>query len=293
MSFSVLHKVIPKGVEISGDLKSGYRATVPYLLAWGDAGVFVDELMGGTSSATVGPITWRLPHRYPGIIAAIYAQRFRIQPCGADGALPMTHQGLAPGEYFTHAIVTAEYGSPEQAQFATGDDPQGRQQLDPANPITLCEQSVRTAAKMETLKGGSYIYDDDSKPVPGDFAVPFTETKLVLKFPRVPYLPWQLIRPYQNKLNSVAMFGCSIGTLRLEDMDTTIQIDTDGPKQAIQLAFAVTHRDDVSWNHLPKPDGTNVLVRYKADSGSGTPRRIYEYADFRAIFNHLTFVQES
>jgi hypothetical protein len=89
------------------------------------------------------------------------------------------------------------------------------------------------------------------------------------------------------------MMGCSIGTLRFEDMDTTIQIDTDGPKQAIQLAFAVTHRDDVTWNHLPKPDGTNILVRYKADSGSGSPRRIYEYADFRQIFNALSFVESS
>lgn len=293
MAFSVPYNVLAKGLEISGDARSGYHATVPYFMGWGDAFTFADELMGLTSASTVGAVTWRLPHRYPGIPADIYAQRFRIQPCGADATLPITNKGLIAGEFYSHAIVTAEYGSLEQSMPTQSDDPQGLQQLDPANPITMCEQSVQSAGKMQTLKGGSYIYDDDSKPVPGDHAVPFTDTKLVLKFPKVPYLPWQLIEPYINKLNSVAMLGVGVGRLLLENFDTGVQFDTDGPKQTLQLAFNVCPAINVSWNHLPKPDGTNVLVRYKADSGGGSPRRIYPYADFRQIFNTISFSETS
>lgn len=290
MAISVPFKVLAKGYEVTGDTRSGYRATVPYLVAWSDAFVFADEVMGATSAVTVGAVAWRLPYRFPAATANLYATRFRIQPVGADGTTGHALKGLYPGEFFTHALVTVEFETPE-VMHTQSDDRGSLHQLDPNNPITMCEQSVRAGGKMETRKSGSYIYDDDSKPVPGDFAVPTSETKLVLRFPRVPYLPWQLIRPYLNKVNSVETLGVGAGELLLEDMDTAVQPDPSGIKQVLQLTFAVSPTPGVTWNHLPKPDGTNVLVRVKADSGSGSPRRIYGTADFREIFNEITYVE--
>jgi hypothetical protein len=292
MAITVDYKILAKGYEISGDVRSGYHATVPYLVAWSDAFTFADEVLGAAQARSVGAITWRLPYRFPVAAANLYAQRFRIQPVGANGEIAtLPYGGLAPGEYFTHAMITVEFGTPEEVQQQSQDDPQALHQLDPNNPITMCEQSVRAGAKTETRKAGSYIYDDDSKPVTGDFGVPISETKLVLKFPRVPFLPWQLVRPYINKVNSVEMLGVGVEELLLEDMDTVVQPGPDGLQQMLQLTFAVSLAPLVTWNHLPKPDGTNIKVRVKADAGVGTPRRIYALADFRDIFNAISYVE--
>ncbi len=179
---------MPKGFEISGDIRTGYHATVPYLLAWGDAMQFTDDVVAKPTAVTQGPITWRLPLQFPGFAAKCRCSGFRVTPCGADGSLPLTNGGLAPGEFFTHAIVILQFDTPPLIQ-ATEDDPQGQQQLDPSNPITMCEQSIKMSGKMVTRKGSKYRYVDDFTPVDGDFARPHTETKLVLKFPQVPYLP--------------------------------------------------------------------------------------------------------
>jgi len=284
-SITVPFKVLARGYQVSGDVRSGYKASVPYLLAWADAFVFADQVFGSATASVVGPVTWFLPYAFPGSAARLYAQSFTIAPCGAGGSAAPT-KGLAPGEFFTHAIVTVEFESPPSLQQAA-DDPGGLSQLDPQNPITLCEQSVRSAGKMETRRGGSYIYDDDSKPVHGDFAVPTAETRLVLSFPRVPYLPWSLIKPYLNKINSTEVLGVGAGQLLLEEFDTKVAPSSDGKlSQQVQLSFAYSDND---WNKLPKPDGTLQLVRLKADSGSGSPRRIYASADFRQIFAKLSF----
>jgi hypothetical protein len=286
---TVPFKVMPKGYRISGDVRTGYKATVPYFLLWSDAFTFADQIFGRTQATVVGNITWHLPYLFPAAVSRLYVQRFEIEPCGADGSTPLTYLGLAPGEYFTHAIVRVEFETPPLAQ-GFGDDPNNLHQLDPDNPLTMCKQSVKSAGKMETRKNGSYIYDDDSKPVPGDFAVPIAETKLRLEFPRVPYLPWELIQPYLNTVNSVAILNCPVGNLLLEDFDTEVTAGQDGLQQQLVLMFAVNH-DSLDWNKLPKPDGTNVLVRIKADSGSGSPRRIYAYKDFTEIFNSITYVE--
>lgn len=289
MSITVPYKVMPKGYRIRGNVRTGYRATVPYLVAWDDAFTFADQILGKTAAPAVGPITWITPYLFPATAARMYAQDFEIEPAGANGEVPIPTGGLKPGEYFTHAKVTVLFETPEMIQTVE-DDPTSMSQLDPDNPITMCKQSVRSSGKMETRKGAHFIYDSDGKPVPGEFALPTTESQLVLTFPRVPYLPWKLIRPYLNKINSVELLGVGVGELLFEDMATDV---TPGPngglQQSVQLVMSVTPESGVTWNHVPKPNGTLDLVRIAADSGSGSPRRIYGSADFREIFNQLSY----
>ena len=289
-TITVPFKVLAKDYEIQGDVRTGYSASVPYLVAWDDAFTFADDVFGLSSADVIGPITWRAPYRFPVSVAALYAQRFTIRPCGANGEALGPYKGLAPGEFFSHAKITVEFETPSQSQLST-DDPGNRNQLDPDNPITMCTQEVRASGKMETRKSGSYIYDDDSKPVPGDFAVPVTESELVLTFPRVPYLPWQLVRPYINTINSFPVLGVGTGELLLVNMGTRVEPGPNGLQQNVQLIFAVAPVPGFDWNHLPKPDGTLQPVRIAADAASGTPRRIYDESDFREIFNQISFVE--
>lgn len=283
------YKILAKGYQVSGDVDSGYRATVPYLLPWSEAFLFADAVFGLSSAATVGPITYRAPYRFPAANADLYASSFTIDPCGADGTVG-THKGLAPGEFFTHAIVRVEFGTPKQTGYATGaggTGPNAIHQLDPANPLTVCTQEIRAAGKMETIKAGSYVYDDDKKPVSGDSAVPTNETQLVLTFPRVPYLPWLMIRPYLNTINSAEVLGVGVGELLFADFGTKLEATQNGLAQQLQLTFSVSPEPGVTWNHLPKPNGTPVLVRRLADKDAATPRRIFLSKNFAAIFAQL------
>lgn len=283
---TVLYKVYSKGYTISGDVRSGYSASVSYFMLWADAFQFADDIFGKTHATTIGPITWQLPYKFPVTKAPLYAQRFNIEPMGLDkGGNPITlNKGLAPGEYWTHALVNVEFGTPTYIQQFQ-DDPQGQNQLDPANPITMCEQSVNLAGKMQTHKGGSYVYFD-GKPVVGDVGIPTSESRLTLTFPRIPYLPWGLIRPYMNKINDVPILGCDRGTLLLTGMGTKVVQTNEGLGQQLQLEFA-DNGVGLDWNMLPR-NGAYELVRQKGQSWSDA-NRIFKYIDFRAIFAHITY----
>jgi hypothetical protein len=282
---TVPFEVLTKGFEVSGDVRSGYKAIVPYLMAWEDAFTFADQVVGFPSATVIGAVTFRLPYLFPGAQARIYCQRFRIEPCGADGTTPIPTRGLKPGEFFTHAKVTLEFETPPAIQQLS-DDPYGLNQLDPANPIGNCEQSVKLGGKMQTYKGGNYKYESDGMPVNGDVAILIVEGKLVLRFPRIPYLAWQTVQPYVNKVNQFPVLGVDMGTLLLEGMDTEVRPAPNSQfgaiAQSITLEFAWQNFD---WNLFPRPDGTLDFIAL-----SGTGERPYEYMDFRVLLNQLAFV---
>lgn len=282
------YKVYSKNYSISGDVRSGYRASVSYFMEWQYAFRFADDIFGRTSAVTQGPITWQLPYRFPVTVAPLYAQRFNIEPMGLDNhgnPITVTNKGLAPGEYWTHALVHVEFETPSAIQQQQ-DDRGNQNQFDPDNPITVCEQSIKIAGKMVHHQGDS-LYFADGKAVPGEYAIPWTESRLVLTFPRVPYLPWKLIRPYINTVNDVAILGCDRGTLLLSGMDTKVTVTNFGYGQSLQLEFSDngTGRD---WNTAPR-NGTYVLVHIK-DQPNTDANRLYKYTDFRQIFASITFV---
>lgn len=285
-------RILTKGVRFSGDVRTGLKAAVPYLLEWPNAFAFCNAIILPNTATHVGLITLNLPYRLPPAVCAtpVYAQTFDVEPCGVRADLTVTtdlpNRGLAPGEFFSHAIVRVGF---EQLQWAFdgSEDPDGLNQLDPENPITFCEQSVKIGAKMVTRKGALYRYVSTGKAVVGDVGIMVPEAKLVLKFPRVPYLPWQLLVPYVGKVNSAAMLGCEAQTLLLEAPDTQAKQALNAPtpiEQAVTLEFAY---DPVGWNKLPLPDGTpDDVIR----SGGGG---IYDTADFREIFDALSFVESA
>jgi hypothetical protein len=138
---------------------------------------------------------------------------------------------------------------------------------------------------METRKAGSYLFAAFT-PVTGDFGVVVPESNLVLSFPRIPYLPWQLIQPFIGSLNDAPMLGCAKGTLMLTGMDTEETSTSTGLGQALQLEYAFNSLGD--WNSLPKPDGTYGLV-YKLGLTNTDANRIYAYKNHLQIFEKITY----
>src|SRR5262249_30231050 len=111
------------------------------------------------------------------------------------------------------------------------------------------------------------------------------ETKLVLKFPKVQYLPWQMLQPFVNKVNADPILGCDTETLLLEAPSTMASLTLNSPRpieQSVTLKFAY---DPLGWNNVPKPDGTMVRALLKGD----TSRSIYRTTDFRQIFANLSY----
>jgi hypothetical protein len=280
------YKILAKGFSISGDVRSGYQASVPFFMEWQYAFTFADDIFGKTHATTIGPITWQLPYRFPTTKAPLYAQRFNIEPMGLDkGGNPITlYKGLAPGEYWTHAVVQVEFETPTYIQQVQ-DDRNGQNQLDPTNPITMCEQSVKIASKIVAHKGGSFVFADNS-PVVGDTTVLTSEVRLILAFPRIPYLPWGLLRPYINKINDVPILGCDRGTLLLIGMDTKVVQTNEGMGQQLQLEFA-DNGAGKDWNMMPRR-GVYALVHQNGASNTDA-NRILKYVDFTAIFAHITY----
>jgi hypothetical protein len=284
-------QVLSKGYKVTGDVKTGIKGSVPYLVPWRNTFFFTNAILGPVTAVKIGPLSFFVPYQFHGADVPCYAQRWTVEPVGLDEStgLPIsepTYKGLRAGEFWSHAIVTVEF---EQVPwtFQGIDDPQGLNQLDPLNPLTYCEQQIKLGGKMVTRKGMNYVYIDDGKPVQGDVGELHVEAKLICKFPRVAYLPWTLLQPYIGKVNSGEILLCDTGTLLLEGADTGAKASLNSPtpiEQSVQLEFAW---DPLGWNNAPKPDGTMVGIK---KAGDGTDP--YDQADFGEIFMNLEFTSE-
>lgn len=298
MSLPTPYWIRPEGYEWNGDVRSGLHITVPYMVPWYNAMAFVNAALASPSATHVGGIIWTMPAKFPesfgGRTTACYCQSFNVKPVAANGQQIVTdtaNPGLAPGDFFQWAMITLQYDTVYFLQDVS-DDPQGLNQLDPSNPITGCEQSVDVTGKVITVPGSGYKYDSNSNPVQGDIPLNQNEVKLLLRFPKVPYLPWQLVQPYVGKISNAAILGCASESLLLEGMTTVLAPNPDGTlgqNLALKFAFnpdpASTTTQGMSWNSFPLPDGSGYS---KITSVSGG-KRPYTLANFGNIFTGLLF----
>jgi hypothetical protein len=294
-SLPIGYKIRAKGYRLSGDVRTGLKATIPFIMPWSLGLVFCNSLIPSPIANALGTITWTPPYQLPivinGQIRPLYAQSWDLEPCGYNGT-PATSAGLSPGDYFSTALVTVQFDGSSTIQ-QTGDDPSNLNQLDTNNPLTMCEQSVDIVGKMETVKGSAYKFASTGKPVPGEKALLRNEVKLVLKFPRIPLLPWQLVQPYVGKVNSSAILNCVKGSLLLEGMTTIVTPAPDGQiAQNLGLKFAFnpdpsgTTATGMDWNSEKLPDGSGYSLIAAAGGGGQTP---YSYVNFGQIFTTLSY----
>jgi hypothetical protein len=276
---TVPYKILADGYEVESSQQGGYRAVVPYLVAWADAFAFHDQIMLAASAQTVGLITFSPPYLFPAAPNAhIYAASARIEPVGSDGLVYPAGYGLVPGEVFLYAKITVVF---EALRFPSdfGNDPGNLHQLDPANPITMCVQTVQMSGRSETRPREGYRFDGDPlAPPPKDPSILVTEAEIILDFPLVPFLPWKKVRPYLNTLNIQPIFDCPVGTALLAGTNITPGSNTQG-RLSQQVQFRWLVQDD-DWNHETKDDGT----RDKLHKVGATSERPYKYKDHREIF---------
>jgi hypothetical protein len=284
MPITVPFKVMAKGYKISGDISSGYKATVPFLVDWINAYTFADEIMGkGNTFTIVGNIItvqYHSPMLFPGTVARLYAKSFDIEPIGQNGEPLTPYFGLEPGEFFTKALVVVQFET-YPLQISPFDDPSGLQQLDPANPITLCEQSIKIAGKMVTRKGSGYTYAD-GKVLIGDIGLPQRDVKLVLKFPRLPLLPWQQVQAYVGSLNNASVLGCATGTLIFNGGDSQFTATNAGIQgQMMVLEFDWQAYD---WNKQYRPDTGLLDWVYQRGGIGDASKRLFPYKTLSDLF---------
>jgi hypothetical protein len=276
---TVPYEILADGYEVvAGD--GGLRATVPCIVAWEDAFTFADDVMGYGTAVVVGPVSYSIPWKFPGAVnAKLYASGCRVTPIGAKQDVLADGSGLVPGQYFKYAKVVVDFSTPSFTQDPS-DDPANLNQLDPANPITYCEQSIESGGTMETRSKGGYEFaDGDLTKVRHDLAVFVPESRLVLNFPRIPFLPWQRIQTYLGSLNDRVMFQCAIGTLLFEDARTKFSATNQG-LQGQNFQMTLVYRG-YHWNQVPHPvSGVPTLVRRKGDTSKG----LYEIKDWRPMF---------
>jgi hypothetical protein len=290
-------KILYKGYRLRGDVRTGMSATVPFIGPWDLAFTFVSQLLPAPFAPGQNFIQWTAPAQLPISLTGranppLYCQSWECVPCGTDGTAA-SFGGLPSGDFFTTALVTAEFSTPDAIQQA-GDDPNNLNQLDPSNPITACEQSIQQTAKVITRKGAAFTYASGSfsgKPVPGEIPLLQPEVRLILKFPRIPMLPWQLLQPFVGKINSSPILNCATGSLLLEECPTVVTPGSDGSlQQNLGLSFQFnpdptgTSSMGVSWNVFPCPDGTYAPIQ-SAAGGNGP----YTSANFSQIFQAINF----
>ena len=293
-------KILYDGYQLDGDIRSGIRATIPFIMDWTLAGTFIGQLIPA-SSGTPGSIIWNPPFAITYALGArivpLYAQSFSCRPIGYRGT-PATGGGLGFGDYFSDAMITVGFESTTMVQAGTStDDPSGNNQLDPTNPITACEQSIQSTGKVETGPGGKWTYQSallwSGKPVEGDVYTIRPEVRILCKFPRIPFLPWQLLQPYIGKINKTAILNCVKGSLLLEGAPTVITPNMDGSiSQSLGLAFAFSPDPTgatikgMDWNSQPFPDGSGYDIVVSSGDSTKSP---YSYAEFADIFTAIDF----
>jgi hypothetical protein len=288
------YKILAKGYRLSGDVRTGLKAVIPFIMPWSLGMVFVSQLIPSPKALPTGQIQWSPPYQFPilinGQVRPLYAQSWDMVPCGYNGT-PASNAGLSPGDYFSTALVTVAFDSVSSIQ-QTGDDPSNLNQLDPSNPITACEQSIEITNVYASVKGSSYTYDATSKPVKGELQTLRNEAKLILKFPRIPLIPWQLVQPYIGLVNNSPILNCAKGSLLLEGMTTVYTPAPDGSiGQNLGLRFAFrpdpTGNSDLGldFNKELLPDGS----AYSLISSTTGGQRPYAYVEFSEIFETLSF----
>ena len=305
MSLPSGYKIMTRGYRIKGNVRSGLTATVPFIMPWESAFTFMSQLLPAPSASTINSILWTSPYQLP--ISLSGAPAFHSMPrisiaSPSDGTATRRQiSDFQQAIFFNGRCITVNFETPTAIQQIS-DDPGGLNQLDPANPLTFCEQSIQQTSKIVTRKGSGFTYNGGSfngKPVPGDIPLLQPEAKLLLKFPKIPVLAWQLFQPYIGKLNLNPILNCVKGALALEGVHSIITPGTDGSfAQNLGLSFAYNGDPTgtvaysitgnliptgMDWNKFPVPDGTYALIQ--AVGGSNLPP--YAYVDFAQIFYTL------
>lgn len=268
--YSILFDPIP---ELSGQGGS-LSATATFEVPWLYRGQFINEALGRPTATTGWPtpqVPWECPFE-PGL--GLLAHSFRCVPHTIKDSVSFGDNTL--DGHFAYAHVTINFQTPQYDwDFA---DP--TRQIDKLNPILFCEQSIETAARTIPVEGFQLQYvgaPAEVVPIGPKFTIE-TQADIILAFPFVPYIPWDLIEPYIGKSNSTTLFNRPAETIVLLGASMRNETFVDGTARCscvLRLGYNAT-----GWNKQLATDGNVYSVVLK---GSGD--KLYPTADLAAIWS--------
>ena len=268
--YRVLFDPMPEYSGQGGSLS----ATATFEVPWMFRGQFINEALGRPTATTGWPIPqtpWEYPFE-PGI--GLLASSFRCVPHTVQDSISFGDNTL--DGHFTYAHVTIGFQTPQY----DWDIAAPTRQIDRANPILFCEQSVDSQARVIPIEGYQLQYvgaPANVVPVGPKFFIE-TQADILLNFPYVPYIPWDYLDPYIGKSNSVKLFNRDPETIVLLGASMRNETFNDGTSKCscvLRLGYNST-----GWNKQLGTDGNFYDVVLK---GSG--EKPYKTADLAAIWS--------
>src|SRR5574343_212275 len=247
------------------------EAAVVYRCAWDDRYELAQELLGyyPEGSSTFGSYT--LPAEYP---PSPNLRCVGIQSITPDKAVNWTDP--AKWSPYKWALITAVFRVPPWGDLSSA-TPAG--QIDPppgtpatgGTPILFWRQRVRASAAFKVLPKGKLKFSTSLTIVETEVSKPAAQAEITLEFPKTPFNPYQLCRPYLGKINDAAIFGHAAGCVLFDSIDTDVSSTSDGSDCNVVLSFLAR---DASWNTLVNDEGEDELVEF--DGAATTTRPFTE-----------------
>lgn len=270
VNYRILFDPLPTFSGSGGTLS----ASATFEVLWTDRESFINSALGLTSGSSGWPtpqVPWDCPFQpNSGLLASSFScvpHTVKDSISGSDN----TVEG-----HFLYAHVTLGFERPRY-DYSTATC---KNQIDCANPILFCEQSIEYAYRSLIVEGYQLQYvGAPSTVVPvGPFFTASVQSVIVLNFPFVPYIPWNYLDPYIGKTNDRTLFGKPAGTICFKGASMRQETMSDGTNKtscALNLEYI-----DTGWNTQLATDGNIYDVVVK-----GTGLKPFPEANLAAIWS--------
>jgi hypothetical protein len=249
-------------------------ASATFEVLWSDRETFINQALGLTSGGSGWPlpqIPWDCPFQ-PN--SGLLASSFSCVPHTVRDDVSPTDNTVEG--HFLYAHIQIGFERPRY-DFQT---PTAQNQIDIANPILFCEQSVEYSGRTLVREGYKLEYvgaPSTVVPVGPVFQIE-VQSDIILNFPFVPYIPWNYLEPFIGKSNDRTLFGKDPETIAFLGASLRQETMSDGTnKTSCALKFSY---NSTGWNKQLATDGNLYTVQVK-----GTGEKLYPPANLAAIWS--------
>jgi hypothetical protein len=270
VSYRILFDPLPTFSGSGGTLS----ASATFEVLWTDREAFINQALGLTTGSSGWPtpqVPWDCPFQ-PN--SGLLASSFSCVPHTIQGSISASDNTVAG--HFLYAHIQIGFERPRY-DF---DTPTAQNQIDIANPILFCEQSVEYSGRTLVRDGYKLEYvgaPSGTVPVGPVFQIE-VQSDIVLNFPFVPYIPWNYLEPYIGKSNNTTLFGKPAETIAFLGASLRQETMSDGTNKA-SCALKMSYNSS-GWNKQLAPDGNLYTVVVK-----GTGEKLYPPANLADIWN--------
>lgn len=249
-------------------------ASATFEVLWTDRESFINQALGLTTGSSGWPtpqIPWDCPFQ-PN--SGLLASSFSCVPHTVKDSISASDNTVEG--HFQYAHIQIGFERPRYDTL----NGTAQNQLDPANAILFCEQSIESSARTIPVEGYllQYVGAPSSVVPVGPKFILETQYDIVLNFPMVSYIPWNYLEPYFGTTNDRTLFGKppeTIAFLGASLRQETMANGTNKTSCVLRLAYR-----EFGWNKQLATDGNLYTVVIK-----GTGEKLYPPANLAAIWS--------